>query len=91
MTSPDVFAALVPEGGRRPLLASGRDYGGVRWRRRGTVVELAVPLRAPIGAGYERELGRHALCFTCRDGQGYVLMELVVVRDGGAFDLLGSW
>lgn len=45
----------------------------------------------PIGVGYERELGRHALCFTCRDGQGYVLMELVVMRDGGAFDLLGSW
>ena len=42
----------------------------------------------PMEFGYERELGRHALCFTCRDELGR-LMEMVVMRDGGGFDLLG--
>jgi len=42
----------------------------------------------PMEFGYERELGRHALCFTCRDDFGR-LMEMVVMRDGGGFDLLG--
>jgi hypothetical protein len=42
----------------------------------------------PMEFGYERELGHHALCFTCRDELGR-LMEMVVMRDGGGFDLLG--
>jgi hypothetical protein len=44
----------------------------------------------PFDFGYERELGRHALCFTCRDEDGHVAREMVVMRDGGGFDLLSS-
>jgi hypothetical protein len=40
----------------------------------------------PMEFGYESELGRHALCFTCRDPYGQV-MELVMMHDGGGFDL----
>ena len=43
----------------------------------------------PMEFGYERELGQHALCFTCQDGYGRV-MELVTMRDGGGFDLLSG-
>ena len=42
----------------------------------------------PLEFGYERELGRHALCFSCRDPCGRA-MELVAMSDGGGFDLLG--
>ena len=41
----------------------------------------------PMEFGYERDLGRHALCFTCQDPYGRA-MELVMMRDGGGFDLL---
>jgi hypothetical protein len=41
----------------------------------------------PMEFGYERELGKHALAFTCRDPYGRA-MELVTMRDGGGFDLL---
>ena len=41
----------------------------------------------PMEFGYERTLGHHALSFTCRDELGR-LMEMVVMRDGGRFDLL---
>ena len=44
----------------------------------------------PMEFGYESELGRHALCFTCRDRHGRV-MELVMMRDGGGFDLLSGF
>ena len=44
----------------------------------------------PLDFGYERELGRHALCFTLRDHDGYVVTEMVAMRDGGMFDLLAS-
>jgi hypothetical protein len=44
----------------------------------------------PMEFGYERELGQHALCFTCRDPYGQA-MELVTMRDGGGFDLLGGF
>ena len=44
----------------------------------------------PMEFGYESELGQHALCFTCQDGYGRV-MELVTMRDGGAFDLLSGF
>ncbi len=43
----------------------------------------------PLEFGYERELGRHALCFTGRTPTGQA-SELVVFADGGAFDLLGG-
>jgi hypothetical protein len=43
----------------------------------------------PMEFGYERELGEHALSFTCRDPHGRV-MELVTMRDGGGFDLLSG-
>ena len=43
----------------------------------------------PMEFGYERELGQHALSFTCRDPYGRV-MELVTMRDGGGFDLLSG-
>jgi len=43
----------------------------------------------PMEFGYERELGQHALSFTCHDGCGRV-MELVTMRDGGGFDLLSG-
>ena len=42
----------------------------------------------PLEFGYERELGRHALCFSCRSERG-PLMEMVVMSDGGGFDLIG--
>jgi hypothetical protein len=42
----------------------------------------------PMEFGYERELGHHALAFACRDTGGRA-MELVTMRDGGGFDLLG--
>ena len=42
----------------------------------------------PMEFGYERELGQHALAFSCRDPYGRA-MELVTMRDGGGFDLLG--
>jgi hypothetical protein len=41
----------------------------------------------PMEFGYERELGSHALCFTCHSPGGE-LMELVMMRDGGGFNLL---
>ena len=44
----------------------------------------------PMEFGYERELGQRALCFTCHDPYGRV-MELVMMRDGGGFDLLGGF
>ena len=44
----------------------------------------------PMEFGYERELGEHALSFTSRDPYGRV-MELVTMRDGGGFDLLGGF
>ena len=44
----------------------------------------------PMEFGYESELGQHALCFTCRDPYGRA-MELVMMRDGGGFDLLGGF
>jgi hypothetical protein len=44
----------------------------------------------PMEFGYERELGGHALSFTCRDPHGRV-MELVTMRDGGGFDLLSGF
>ena len=44
----------------------------------------------PMEFGYERELGQHALSFTCQDPYGRV-MELVMMRDGGGFDLLGGF
>ena len=43
----------------------------------------------PMEFGYERELGQHALAFSCRDPHGRA-MELVMMRDGGGFDLLGG-
>ena len=43
----------------------------------------------PMEFGYESELGQHALCFTCTDEFGRV-MELVMMRDGGGFDLLSG-
>jgi hypothetical protein len=43
----------------------------------------------PMEFGYESEHGRHALCFTCTDAYGRV-MELVMMRDGGGFDLLSG-
>jgi len=43
----------------------------------------------PMEFGYEREIGRHALAFSCRDPYGRA-MELVTMRDGGGFDLLGG-
>ena len=44
----------------------------------------------PMEFGYESELGQHALCFTCQDPYGRA-MELVMMRDGGGFDLLGGF
>ena len=44
----------------------------------------------PMEFGYERELGQHALAFSCRDTDGRV-MELVMMRDGGGFDLLSGF
>ena len=44
----------------------------------------------PLDFGYERELGSHALCFTVRDRDVYVVTEMVTMRDGGMFDLLAS-
>lgn len=38
--------------------------------------------------GYERELGRHALCFTGRLPHG--VREFVALSDGGGFDLLAG-
>jgi len=43
----------------------------------------------PMEFGYERELGQHALAFTCCDSYGR-MMELVTMRDGGGFDLLSG-
>jgi hypothetical protein len=42
----------------------------------------------PLEFGYERELGRQALSFSCRSEWGRVL-EMVVMSDGGGFDLIG--
>ena len=42
----------------------------------------------PLEFGYERELGRQALSFSCRSEWGR-LMEMVVMSDGGGFDLIG--
>jgi hypothetical protein len=44
----------------------------------------------PLDFGYERELGSHGLCFTVRDRDGYVVTEMVAMRDGGMFDLIAS-
>ena len=39
-------------------------------------------------AGYEGELGRHALCFTAALPHG--MREFVALSDGGGFDLIGA-
>lgn len=39
-------------------------------------------------AGYEGEVGRHALCFTARLPHG--VREFVALSDGGGFDLVGA-
>lgn len=39
-------------------------------------------------AGYEGELGRHALCFTATLPHG--VREFVALSDGGGFDLIGA-
>ena len=39
-------------------------------------------------AGYEGELGRHALCFTATLPHG--MREFVALSDGGGFDLIGA-
>jgi len=44
----------------------------------------------PMEFGYESEIGQHALSFTCRDPYGRA-MELVMMSDGGGFDLLGGF
>ena len=44
----------------------------------------------PMEFGYEREVGQHALSFTCRDPYGRVI-ELVTMSDGGGFDLLSGF
>ena len=44
----------------------------------------------PLDFGYEGELGRHALNFTIRDDDGYVVTEMVAMGDGDMFDLLAS-
>ncbi len=44
----------------------------------------------PMEFGYERELGQHALSFSCQDPYGRA-MELVMMRDGGGFDLLSGF
>jgi hypothetical protein len=44
----------------------------------------------PMEFGYEREVGQHALAFSCRDPYGRA-MELVMMRDGGGFDLLSGF
>ena len=44
----------------------------------------------PMEFGYESELGQHALCVHLPDPYGRA-MELVMMRDGGGFDLLGGF
>jgi hypothetical protein len=43
----------------------------------------------PMEFGCERELGQQALSFTSQDPHGRA-MELVMMRDGGGFDLLSG-
>jgi len=43
---------------------------------------------SPLEFGSERELGREVLSFSCRDERGWQ-MEMVVMADGGGFDLVG--
>jgi hypothetical protein len=44
----------------------------------------------PLDFVYEHELGSPGLCFTVRDRDGYVVTEMVAMRDGGMFDLIAS-
>jgi hypothetical protein len=44
----------------------------------------------PLDFGYERELGSHAMCLTVRENDGYVVAEVVAMRDGGMFNPLAS-
>ena len=50
------------------------------------LLDPRVNLVPELLAGYEGELGRHALCFTARLPHG--VREFVALSDGGGFDLL---
>jgi hypothetical protein len=86
------IARLVRERGR---LAHWPTIGQVRSMARfdgrepcSYLLDPRVNFVPELMAGYEGELGRHALCFTARLPHG--VREFVALSDGGGFDLVGE-
>ena len=74
----------------RPTVAQVRTMARFEGREPCSyLLDPAVNFVPELIFGYERELGRHALCFTGRLPHG--VREFVALSDGGGFDLLAGW
>ena len=74
----------------RPTVAQVRTMARFEGRQPCSyLLDPAVNFVPELIFGYERELGRHALCFTGRLPHG--VREFVALSDGGGFDLLAGW
>jgi hypothetical protein len=73
----------------RPTIAQVRSMARFDGREPCSyLLDPRVNLVPELLAGYEAELGRHALCFTARLPHG--VREFVALSDGGGFDLIGA-
>ena len=90
-----VAAAIVRLAGERRRLAHWPTIAQVRSMARfegrepcSYLLDPRVNFVPELLAGYEGELGRHALCFTATLPHG--MREFVALSDGGGFDLIGA-
>ena len=90
-----IAAAIVGLAGERRRLAHWPTIAQVRSMARfegrepcSYLLDPGVNFVPELLAGYEGELGRHALCFTATLPHG--VREFVALSDGGGFDLIGA-
>jgi hypothetical protein len=90
-----VLAAVVRLVRERRRLAHSPSIGQVRSMARfdgrepcSYLLDPRVNFVPELLAGYDGQLGRHALCFTARLPHG--VREFVALSDGGGFDLIGA-
>ena len=73
----------------RPTIAQVRSMARFDGREPSSyLLDPRVNFVPELLAGYEGELGRHALCFTATLPDG--MREFVALSDGGGFDLIGA-